>query len=126
MRQPKIRTKEMTEIDMAVGENLKRIRIAQNITQKELADQVGVRFQQIQKYECAANRISASRLVAICKTLGIKVSVLFGEYNGEKNASLDKMKELDVAKAVRLYMLLDAPQREHIRKTMAMMRKETG
>lgn len=116
----------MTEIDYAVGQNLKRIRIAQNMTQSELAEQVGVRFQQIQKYESSANRIAASRMVAICKALGIRVSVLFGEYNGEKNTSLDKLKELDVAKAIRLYMLLDTPQREHIRKTMAMMRKETG
>lgn len=112
------------EIDIAVGKNLKRIRTAQNMTQSELAEQVGVRFQQIQKYECAVNRISASRLAYIAKTLDVKVSVLFGEHNGEKNASLDKMKELDVAKAVRLYMLLDSPQRSHIRKTMSIMLRE--
>lgn len=47
------------EIDIHVGKRLRRRRRLLGLTQQDLAGQVGVRFQQIQKYECAGNRTSA-------------------------------------------------------------------
>ena len=49
------------ETDLHVGKRLRRRRRLLGMTQQDLASQVGVRFQQIQKYECGANRITASR-----------------------------------------------------------------
>lgn len=54
------------------------------MTQTELGDQIGGRFQQVQKYESAANRISASRLVNITKTLDVKCPCCSGSITGRK------------------------------------------
>ena len=51
-----------TSIDLHVGRRLRRRRRLMGMTQQQLANTVGIRFQQIQKYECGANRITASRL----------------------------------------------------------------
>ena len=55
------------DIDLHVGKRLRRRRRLLGLTQQSLAEQVGIRFQQIQKYERGTNRISASRLYAICQ-----------------------------------------------------------
>jgi len=47
------------------------------ISQTKLAEAVGVRFQQVQKYESGANRVSASRLLLIAETLGVPISYFF-------------------------------------------------
>jgi transcriptional regulator with XRE-family HTH domain len=47
------------------------------MTQQQLADCVGIRFQQIQKYECGANRITASRLFELAGALSIAVQYFY-------------------------------------------------
>lgn len=49
------------------------------LSQSELARAVGVAFQQLQKYETGANRISAGRLFALAQRLGVPVGYFFGE-----------------------------------------------
>ncbi|MDP1602449.1 MAG: helix-turn-helix transcriptional regulator [Legionella sp.] len=49
-------------VDIHVGSQVRMRRLMLGMTQKELADSVGITFQQIQKYEKGTNRISASRL----------------------------------------------------------------
>jgi transcriptional regulator with XRE-family HTH domain len=63
-------------IDLEVGHNLRQARLARAITQSELADALGVSFQQVQKYERGANRLSASRLVRAAHFLGLAASEL--------------------------------------------------
>ncbi|MEL6828802.1 MAG: helix-turn-helix transcriptional regulator [Pseudomonadota bacterium] len=63
--------------DLHVGKRLRRRRRLLGMTQQDLASQVGVRFQQIQKYECGANRITASRLYALSRALGVSVQYFF-------------------------------------------------
>ena len=46
-------------IDLHVGKRLRRRRRLLGLTQQQLAESIGIRFQQIQKYECGANRVSA-------------------------------------------------------------------
>ncbi len=60
-----------TEVDAFVGRQLKILRKQAGYTQTELADQVGVTFQQIQKYERGTNRIGASRLWSMCKVFDV-------------------------------------------------------
>jgi len=60
-----------------IGTEIKRIREAHGISQMELAEQVGVSFQQIQKYEKGINKISAERIQQIAKALGISVNTFF-------------------------------------------------
>ncbi|EYD73945.1 Transcriptional regulator [Rubellimicrobium mesophilum DSM 19309] len=67
----------MDRIDVLVGQRIRALRAAQGMSQAELGQKVGVRFQQIQKYESGANRVSASRLLALAQTLGVPVSHFF-------------------------------------------------
>lgn len=67
----------MTNIDVLIGARIKGRRIALKISQTKLAEAVGVRFQQVQKYESGANRVSASRLLMIAETLGVPISYFF-------------------------------------------------
>lgn len=62
-----------SEIDLFVGKRLRRRRRLLGLTQQSLAEQVGIRFQQIQKYECGANRVSASRLFELSEALSVPV-----------------------------------------------------
>ena len=65
------------EIDTHLGRRLRRRRRLLGLTQQQLAVQVGVRFQQIQKYECGANRISAARLWQLAEALESPVSYFY-------------------------------------------------
>jgi transcriptional regulator with XRE-family HTH domain len=60
-----------TDVDRILGERLRALRIFSNVSQEALAAQVNITFQQIQKYESGANRISASRLVQLSNALGV-------------------------------------------------------
>ena len=66
-------------IDIRVGERIREIRLLRKMTQTELAKKVGVRFQQVQKYETGLNRVAASRLHMIAEALDVEVGELFGE-----------------------------------------------
>ena len=65
------------ETDLHVGKRLRRRRRLLGMTQQELASQVGVRFQQIQKYECGANRVTASRLFDLSRAMNVTVQYFF-------------------------------------------------
>jgi transcriptional regulator with XRE-family HTH domain len=66
-----------TDIDLHLGRRLRRRRRLLGLTQQQLATQVGIRFQQIQKYECGANRISAARLWQLAEALESPVSYFY-------------------------------------------------
>jgi transcriptional regulator with XRE-family HTH domain len=65
------------DVDRYVGLAIQRARRTKGLTQSDLADKVGVSFQQIHKYESASNRISASMLAAVAEALGVSVCDLF-------------------------------------------------
>ena len=65
------------DIDLHLGRRLRRRRRLLGLTQQQLAAVVGVRFQQIQKYECGANRISAARLWQLAEALETPVSYFY-------------------------------------------------
>lgn len=67
----------VTDIDIAIGKRLRRRRIQLGLSQHDVASVVGVRFQQIQKYECGSNRIAASRLWLMAQALDISVAFFF-------------------------------------------------
>src|SRR3954454_3911322 len=70
----------MDEIDIHLGRRLRRRRRLLGLTQQELAQACGVRFQQIQKYECAANRMSAARVWQLAELLEVPVSYFYEGY----------------------------------------------
>lgn len=59
------------------------------MTQQQLGDTVGIKFQQIQKYETGANRISASRMWDIANALEVSVSFFFEGLGGQGSSTVD-------------------------------------
>lgn len=66
-------------IDVMVGQRLRLARLGAGMSQTKIGDAAGVTFQQVQKYEKGANRLSASRLVEFSRVLGVSVSYFFEE-----------------------------------------------
>jgi len=64
-------------VDVHVGKRIRHQRWITGTTQQQLAEQVGIKFQQIQKYETGMNRVSASRLWDIAAALGVDVAFFF-------------------------------------------------
>src|ERR1700722_20872928 len=78
------------DIDKRIGENIKRGRNLRDITQEQLAESIGITFQQVQKYEKAQNRVATSRLVQIAMALNLPFSSFVGDIKGlpESDGSL--------------------------------------
>ena len=70
-------------VDVHVGHKIRHRRWLAGITQKQLADACGIKFQQIQKYENGSNRCSASRLWDIACALDVPVSHFFEGFEGD-------------------------------------------
>jgi transcriptional regulator with XRE-family HTH domain len=66
-------------IDRVVGQRVRLLRLQRQMSQTDLAEQLGLTFQQLQKYEKGTNRISASKLHMIAKVLNVKVAALFAD-----------------------------------------------
>lgn len=64
-------------VDIQVGQRIKAARKLQKLTQTELADGIGVSYQQIQKYEKGDNRVSTSALYEIAKFLGVSMAYFY-------------------------------------------------
>ncbi len=70
-------SKQPHPIDRLVGSRVRLMRIARGFSQSKLAEELGITFQQVQKYEKGTNRISASRLFDISRMLGVGVPDLY-------------------------------------------------
>ncbi|MEJ6391292.1 helix-turn-helix domain-containing protein [Gymnodinialimonas ulvae] len=70
-------------IDVHVGKRIRHRRWMVGMTQQQLAGHVGIKFQQIQKYETGMNRVSASRLWDISAALSVPVAYFFEGIEGE-------------------------------------------
>lgn len=90
-----MRPKSMgNEIDIHLGRRLRRRRRLLGLTQQQLAGACGVRFQQIQKYECGANRISAARLWQLSEALQVPIAYFYdGLSEQERSAAEAKIAE---------------------------------
>ncbi|MCI5038821.1 MULTISPECIES: helix-turn-helix domain-containing protein [Donghicola] len=77
-------------VDVHVGRRIRHRRWMIGMTQQQLAERVGIKFQQIQKYETGANRVSASRLWDIATTLEVPVSFFFEGLEGQDAPAADK------------------------------------
>jgi transcriptional regulator with XRE-family HTH domain len=72
-------TRETNEVDKFVGERIRLFRAMLGVSQQRLAENIGVTFQQLQKYERGENRIGAGRLLMVATALGIPISFLLDE-----------------------------------------------
>lgn len=73
-----VKLSDANQVDRQVGERIRRRRILLGLTQDQVADALGISYQQIQKYETGANRISAGRLAQIAEVLEVLPGWFFG------------------------------------------------
>ena len=67
------------QLELAIGARLRTRRKQLGLSQSDLAERLGVSFQQVQKYERGANRVAASTLLAAAQALNVTVGWLVGE-----------------------------------------------
>ena len=107
-------------IDGYVGSRLRRRRRLLGLTQANLGEQVGIRFQQIQKYECAANRISASRLFDLSEALHVPVQYFYDGLSDKDAANdsdvlpSDVLSQRETMELVRAYYSLGEEPRRRL------------
>ncbi|MDB5448543.1 MAG: transcriptional regulator [Phenylobacterium sp.] len=108
------------EIDEHLGKRLRRRRRLLGLTQQQLANACGVRFQQIQKYECAANRMSAGRLWQLAQILEVPVNYFYEGFgaprDGREGGEGETQREVFTRKETRdliraYYSLSERPRR---------------
>lgn len=108
-------------VDVHVGKRVRHRRWLIGMTQQQLAQQVGIKFQQIQKYETGANRISASRLWDIAEALEVPVSFFFEGLEEVQKDDADKtpvpadlMGDKEALDLVRSYYAIPENQRRRL------------
>ncbi|MBV2183778.1 MAG: helix-turn-helix transcriptional regulator [Rhizobium sp.] len=102
--------------DVTAGANLRRIRNLRRVSQEQLADQLGITFQQVQKYEKGTNRLSISRALACCRVLGCAITDLIaGTGEAETSAlQLPTISRQAFQMAERFDRISDQRQRRYI------------
>ena len=108
-------------VDLHIGQRVRHRRWLLGMTQQQLAQSVGIRFQQIQKYESGANRVSASRLWDLAQALDIPVSFFFEgltngkiEMNGDGNVEAGVLQNKETMDLIRAYYGLDEGPRRRL------------
>jgi transcriptional regulator with XRE-family HTH domain len=108
-------------VDVHVGKRIRHRRWLVGMTQQQLAEDVGIKFQQIQKYETGANRVSASRLWDISETLGAPINFFFEGIEQSKEQAeggdavpADLMGDKEALDLVRSYYSIPENQRRRL------------
>lgn len=106
-------------VDAHVGKRIRHRRWMVGMTQQQLADRVGIKFQQIQKYETGMNRVSASRLFDIAREMDVPVSFFFEGLEAEASADPvaaagDLLGDKEALDLVRAYYSIPEAQRRRL------------
>ena len=103
-------------VDIHVGKRVRHRRWMVGMTQQQLAEKVGIKFQQIQKYETGMNRISASRLWDISRTLDVPVSHFFEGLEGADAAAAEQdfLSDKEAMELIRAYYAMPENQRKRL------------
>ena len=107
-------------VDVHVGKRIRHRRWMVGTTQQQLAESVGIKFQQIQKYETGMNRVSASRLWDIAGVLDVPISFFFDGLNEEKSEEVsgktpaDILTDKEALELLRSYYAIPENQRRRL------------
>ena len=95
-----INARSSGKYDVELGKRIRLRRVELGISQSDLAEKLGVSFQQVQKYEKGVNRVGASRLQQVATTLDVPVTFFF---DGDgKSREVDSLLFIDSAFSLRL------------------------
>ena len=107
-------------VDVHVGKRIRHRRWMVGMTQQQLAEKVGIKFQQIQKYETGMNRVSASRLWDISSALSVPIGFYFeglehmNSDQNEQNLPSDILADKEALELVRSYYSIPENQRRRL------------
>lgn len=103
-------------VDVHVGQRVRQRRWMVGMTQQQLGDKVGIKFQQIQKYETGTNRVSASRLWDIAAAMDVPVSFFFEGLEGVDipGHTADMLNDKEALELVRAYYAIPETQRRRL------------
>lgn len=87
-------------VDVHVGRKLKQIRTMRRLSQTDVARELDLSFQQIQKYEIGSNRIAASRLYDLSRILDVPTSYFFDGLDSSTSASNNGDPSLQIVNAL--------------------------
>ena len=105
-------------VDNHVGSRIRHRRWIVGMSQSDLAEAVGIKFQQIQKYETGSNRVSASRLWGIAEALGVSIDFFFDGIDSTQpmDSTLpDGVHVKETAELLRAYYAIPEAQRVALR-----------
>ncbi len=105
-------------VDILVGERVRLLRKERGISQAGLGEAIGVTFQQVQKYERAANRISISMLSRVAQVLETTVADLIGEQDDGRRAFGDMAGLMGEAGALELLRAYASLPRGNLRRSV--------
>ena len=109
--------------DAEVGRRVRSKRLECSLSQTDLADRVGVTFQQVQKYEKGVNRIGAGRLQRISEALGVPITFFFDATPSSRpsaaSSSSDKtifglMQHTDAVRMVKAFHKIQSPHARNL------------
>lgn len=105
-------------VDAHVGKRIRHRRWMVGMTQQQLAERVGIKFQQIQKYETGMNRVSASRLWDVAEVLGVTIGFFFEGIDEERatpgGVAGDMLADKEALELVRSYYAIPEAQRRRL------------
>jgi transcriptional regulator with XRE-family HTH domain len=96
------------QLELAIGARMRTRRRQLGLSQSDLADRLGVSFQQVQKYERGANRVAASTLLVAAQALGTSVAWLVGEETSGREDDDDVFRALSRPGALEMLQAFNA------------------
>lgn len=118
-------TPEDKKVDQQIGARLREIRITRGFSQEKVADALDLTYQQIQKYEFGTNRISGSRMVALCKLLETTPNQLTGTDDVPTRVTTHRLSSHAVRVGLR-YDKLDTSQKRVVSLLIEQFLQENG
>lgn len=115
------------ETDVRIGASLRSIRTGRGVSLQWLGDQIGLTYQQIQKYETGANRLSVSTLIRIATALGVDPRDILADamgvaqYGGDRSAAVSKPSDIVVHQVGQQIQQLPPELREQLCALIATM-----
>jgi transcriptional regulator with XRE-family HTH domain len=99
-----------TDIDVVIGARIRAVRLDRGLSQSDVADAIGITFQQLQKYETGKNRIAAATLVQISEAVDVALTELLPALDDVSDCvSLDLLNSTEVRALVDLYVGIRQP-----------------
>jgi transcriptional regulator with XRE-family HTH domain len=99
--------------DVEIGQKIRALRVAKNMSQVTLADGLGVTGQQVQKYEKGANRVSAGRLQKIADMLETPITFFYGTKKQHQDNGLALIQSRGAIRLLRAYAEISSGATKH-------------